>query len=636
MKKLFPILLSALAALQLLAQEKTWPVHAAQFFDLTDHARAVVRERVTEFEVESASKAVWRERTVVTVLMENPHFEEFKVHFSPKFEEITAIWVKIYDASGQLVRTIKRPEFYDRSLFDGFSLISDSRVVGVNVQQANWPYTVETFCEKNLTGIRGWRPWWPADEYDWAVESASLKVTCPAGMAPGWRAECLDMVLKTEETGSGTDRHVLHFLVKKMPPFEGEPMTTEGFPVVYFAPDSVSIDGFSGNLSTWKGFGRFYFKINKNRGTLTPEIVAEVHRIADGLPTEKAKIAALYQFLQKTTRYVSIQLGLGGWQTMTAESVCKNKYGDCKALTNFMQAMLVEVGIESHWALIEAGEAFFGEISPDFVHAPFNHAILYVPGEDIWLECTSSDAPMGYLGAFTDGRPALLLKKTGGELVRTPAQSSAQNARKGSARLEIAEDGSAILESSTHLLGHSHETFRHLAKVADLKNAQKVWTKTCPLPAFSIQKWEIVAQSDAPVAEFSAKFAINRWALKSGKRMFVQVFRHEPSPAVPGEMPDRKMPVLTHRGKLETDTILVVFPKNRLVETALPIEINQELPGFGKYCMKIEQVGDGEIKVVRHFERQAGELPKGSYEAARLFLKEVNKGDNAKLVFVER
>ena len=61
-----------------------------------------------------------------------------------------------------------------------------------------------------------------------------------------------------------------------------------------------------------------------------------------------------------------------------ATFVDEKKYGDCKALSNYMRALLKAVDIPSYYALIRAGEneepADF-----DFPHNNFNHAILCVP-----------------------------------------------------------------------------------------------------------------------------------------------------------------------------------------------------------------------------------------------------------------
>ncbi len=102
-------------------------------------------------------------------------------------------------------------------------------------------------------------------------------------------------------------------------------------------------------------------------------------------------MAALYNYLQQNSHYVGIQLGIGGWQTYDAIYVATKKYGDCKALSNFMISLLKEAGIKAHAVVIEAGEDQ-KDFDKDFAHDPFDHVICCVPldKDTIWLECTES------------------------------------------------------------------------------------------------------------------------------------------------------------------------------------------------------------------------------------------------------
>ena len=168
-----------------------------------------------------------------------------------------------------------------------------------------------------------------------------------------------------------------------------------------FVPKTFSYEGFQGDLTSWQTYGDFYKDLNKGRDELSETMKETVKDLIAGANTNSQKIEKLFSYLKKNMRYVSLQLGIGGFQTFDAKFVEKNKYGDCKALSNFMKAMLKEAGIKSFPVLVNAGEEVFYEVEKDFVFPMFNHVILYVPDEDCWLECTSTANPPGYLGSFT-------------------------------------------------------------------------------------------------------------------------------------------------------------------------------------------------------------------------------------------
>src|SRR6185312_11941569 len=128
------------------------------------------------------------------------------------------------------------------------------------------------------------------------------------------------------------------------------------------------------------------------------------------------------------THYVGIELGIGGWQPFDAASVYKQRYGDCKALANYMVALLKEAGIHAYPVLIRAG-ADADPIDTDIACNQFNHVIAAaLAGRDtVWLECTSQTLPPGYLSSFTADRNGLLLDDSGGHLVHTPVYGLPEN-----------------------------------------------------------------------------------------------------------------------------------------------------------------------------------------------------------------
>ena len=103
----------------------------------------------------------------------------------------------------------------------------------------------------------------------------------------------------------------------------------------------------------------------------------KLHGLTAHCSTDREKVKAIYDYLAKTTRYVSIQLGIGGLQPIAASDVCRTGFGDCKGLSNYTRAMLKEIGIPSTYTVISTTNE---RLLPDFSSAnQMNHVILQVP-----------------------------------------------------------------------------------------------------------------------------------------------------------------------------------------------------------------------------------------------------------------
>jgi tetratricopeptide (TPR) repeat protein/transglutaminase-like putative cysteine protease len=173
-------------------------------------------------------------------------------------------------------------------------------------------------------------------------------------------------------------------------------------------------------FKSWDEVARWYANLEKGRAEPTPEIRAKAQELTAGRATTLEKTRALYAYVAKNIRYVSLSFGLGRYQPHTAAEVFKNQYGDCKDKDVLLSALLQSVGISSNAALIPLLRPLDTSIpSP----AQFDHLITAVPnGNDLlWMDSTTEVAPFRLLVPALRNKSALLIQPDGnGKIVETP------------------------------------------------------------------------------------------------------------------------------------------------------------------------------------------------------------------------
>jgi Flp pilus assembly protein TadD len=185
-------------------------------------------------------------------------------------------------------------------------------------------------------------------------------------------------------------------------------------------PQEVRPDVQFTTFTSWAQVAAWYANLEKGRTDPTPEIRAKTQEIIQGRATELEKIAALYDYVAKNIRYVSLSFGLGRYQPHSAADVFKNQYGDCKDKHTLLAAMLQATGISSDAVLIPFSRRLATDIpSP----AQFDHMITAVLVGDqlIWMDSTAEVAPFRLLSPPLRNKTALLVEPDGsGKLVLTP------------------------------------------------------------------------------------------------------------------------------------------------------------------------------------------------------------------------
>ncbi len=599
--------------------------------ELLKDANAVVRRYDVSFEVNGTNSATEKEHKIVTILNEKGKRHAEPYFFYDKLSSIEDIEANFYDSNGKLIRKLKKKDIKDVAPYQEF--VDDNRIKIIEFPHLPYPYTVEYIVEKKQKHTMFFPEWDPQSSSKDAVENATLTITMPVGATLRYKE--LNLTNKVEKSGN-----TYKWYVNKVKAFEDEPFTpsmSRYFPCVITAPKDFEIGGYKGRMDSWEALGTFQNQLNKDRQILTPAVKEKIFKIVADCKDDNCKIEKLYDYLQNTTRYFSIQLGVGGWQPISATDVEKAKYGDCKGLSNYMVAMLDVVGIKAHHVLINRGsEDFWRERTlVDFPRVAFNHMMACVPmkNDTMWLECTSQIMRAGFLESSDDDRPVLVITPEGGKVSRTTRYDEKVNLEHREVKIALNTEGGALVTSKTQYSGLSQDFHLELEQVnEDLR--KKVMYERLKINNFEIKEMRFEKiKKPKPYVEENLTLDVKSLASLSGKRLFLPFNLFSKWEKTPSLDSTRLFEVQADsRGFTEDETINITLPEGYSLESKTgPLSIESV---FGTFELKIN-VEDKKLTINRKLVVNSKVQPKESFGKLVEFFKGVAKADKTKLVLVK-
>lgn len=436
---------------------------------LKKDAYMVMREENIKLSIKDKNTARYDVHQVFTVMNEQAKKYLSFVEYSDKFRSLDEAEIKLYDMMGNKKNTWSKKEMNSGKYGD--ELVPDGKYTFFDVNATSYPVTVEfnySVKYKGIISLPGYdmhSPWL-------SVQHSVFEIETPADLGVRYKLVNTDMQPVITHDGS---KDVYKWEQNNLKAYKLEKHSGSSFsyePTVLVAPNKFQLDEYDGDMTSWKNFGAWIDNLYLKTVGLPEDKKLFYRAMVKDATTDKAKAAILYNYMQNNMRYVSIQLGIGGLRPFPASFVDDKKYGDCKALSNYLKSALDAVGVKSNIVVIQ-GSATPRNVLEDFPANYFNHVILCIPQskDTTWLECTSTTLPFGELGVWTENRKAMMITGNGGALVNTPVSNYKNNTGTIHTVIEVNEDGGAKVKTDFVLWGDERDGL--LNRYHDLRDDDK-------------------------------------------------------------------------------------------------------------------------------------------------------------------
>jgi transglutaminase-like putative cysteine protease len=262
--------------------------------------------------------------------------------------------------------------------------------------------------------------------FEWDTRSDETRIDIPADIPLHWRARGGFIV---EETVAKGMRHI----VARLRDTAGREREA-----AMVAPSDFMPQFLATTLPAMDEIGTILYRNSDGRAKPTPEIAALAARIAgDSVGIDAARL--IHDWVARNIRYIAVYMNPDdGYIPHEAAEVLKAGYGDCKDYVVLMQALLAARGIEGRMAIVDWGTRY----AEPLLWSPynFNHAILWLPAYDHYLNPTDRSAGFEALDRHLSGKPVVIVDAKG-RSARTPEATAAANRYIYTARVVLGEDG---------------------------------------------------------------------------------------------------------------------------------------------------------------------------------------------------
>jgi len=545
-----------------------------------------------------------------------------------KLSKVKSIECKIYDRNGNLVKNFKEKDFKDTSIADGFSIFSDDRVKFLNLNYYNYPFFVKFDVETERNNTLVIPSFIPINEIDEFVLNTNYSLSYPIDFEIKKIENNLEKFdVKKIDTNGKISYSAINL---KAPIYEDlNSRYIDLLPLIKFSNNTIGLSEVKGKINSWEDFGKWYYNnFLSDTEELSEETIFKIKELTKNADSDIEKARLIFDYVQNNTRYISIQVGLGGWKPFSAKDVDKLGYGDCKALTNYTRVLLKKIGIESFYTIIHADENII-DINENLISLQGNHVILTVPSSEgnVFLECTSQKIPFGFLGTSTINRQALAIKSDGAFLIKTKSKDDnileanfivdLNDMKRVRTKVDFTNKGSYYNNIYSINANDKKEVTKYLKSVFN------------ELKELSIINYETEDVKDDYQFKEHIQLESDFIGSKMGNDYLLNINPFLETPRIPKKYDKRLTSFSIDRSKVyEISTVYLIPEGYQVLNLPSSNEINSK---FGSLNIQIAQE-DKKIVITEKIILKDGEFSNEDYESYRQFLTQIALNNNSKFV----
>lgn len=534
-------------------------------------------------------------------------------------QDFSVEFARVKDSNGNFIRKIKKKNITTRNVLSYDTFYQDDLITEFDLYYNLYPYQIEysyRTVENEFLYIAFWTP---IIYTSVKTLKSSLKLEVPIDYPV--QISQSENIQFNEYNYEGIRKLNWQIGINEVQKKEVlSPPLSELIQTILIVPTNFNY-GVKGSFSSWSSFGSWQANLNNGTDLLPNSERLIVNQLIQGITDKKEIIKKIYYYLQDHTDYINISIDEGGLKSYPASYVCKNKFGDCKALTTYMKAMLKSVGIESYYTLINSG-ANEAKIKEDFPSQQFNHVILTIPIEKdtLWLENTSKSIPFNYLGTFSQDRLALVIKNEKSELIQIPKLQI--NEVKEEKKYTFTYDKNNNWKSNIQLELRG-ETFEEIRTYISNKNEEALGeyiSNIIGLNSFELVEWSFI-DNDRTKKSIQLKVIGNcpSQIRKIGKLLVINPLHiMPPNFEKPNE---RKQDVRLNFPINKLNKIIYQIPETSDLAIQIPDKISLN-SNYGKYTVEY-LVKNNSIEVVEHLILYSGDITLKKYPLLFSFIKSI-------------